>query len=167
MGKGMMKKITDVFNQGMAENDAIIYSLGGELQDMYNSEKGFRNAMMAGNLVIFLITVIGLLGYTTNEANRRRKELAIRRISGANLSNILRLFIRDLEYLAIPSVVAGLIAAWLTVDKWMQNFAAKISLPWQVFVLSSVFILLLVAMVAAVNYTRTANRNPIEALRYE
>ena len=164
---GMLKKITEAFNQGMAENDAIIYSLEGELQDIYNSQKGFRNAMMAGNMVIFLITVIGLLGYTTNEANRRRKELAIRRISGANLSNILRVFIRDLEYLAIPSVVAGLIAAWFTVEKWMQNFASKITLPWQVFVLCSLFILLLVAVVAVINYTRTANRNPIEALRYE
>jgi putative ABC transport system permease protein len=167
MEAGMMKKITDVFNQGMPENDAVIYSLEGELQDMYNSEKGFRNAMMAGNVVIFLITIIGLLGYTTTEASRRRKELAIRRISGANLSNILRLFIRDLEYLVIPSVVAGVIAAWLTVDKWMQNFATRIPLPWQIFVLCSLFILLLVAAIAAVNYSRTANRNPVEALRYE
>ena len=70
---GMMAKITQVFNQGMTENDAIIFSLEDELQGMYNSEKGFRNAMMAGNMVIFLITVIGLFGYTTNEANRRRK----------------------------------------------------------------------------------------------
>ncbi len=164
---GMMQKITDAFNQGMAEDDAIIYSLEDKLQVLYNSEKGFRNAMMAGNAVIFLITIIGLLGYTTNEANRRRKELAIRRISGAKLSNILRLFIRDLEILAIPSVVAGLIAAWFTVNKWMQNFATKISLPWQVMILCSFFILLLVALVAAINYTRTANRNPIEALRHE
>jgi putative ABC transport system permease protein len=49
----------------------------------------------------------------------------------------------------------------------MQNFASKITLPWQVFVLCSLFILLLVAVVAVINYTRTANRNPIEALRYE
>lgn len=164
---GMMDKITEVFNQGMPENDAMIYSLEGAVQDMYHSEKGFRNAMMAGNLVIFLITVIGLLGYTNNEASRRRKELAIRRISGANLSNILRLFIRDLEYLAIPSVMAGLMAAWFTLDKWMQNFTAKIPLPWMLLVMCSLFILLLVALVAALNYSRTANRNPIEALRYE
>jgi putative ABC transport system permease protein len=76
-------------------------------------------------------------------------------------------FIRDLELLAIPTVAVGLIVAGFTVDKWMQNFAAKITLPWQVFVLCSLFILLLVAAVAAANYTRTANRNPVEALRYE
>ena len=163
----MMKKLREVFNLGMAENDAIIYSLESELQNNYASEKGFLNALLAGNMVIFLITVIGLIGYTTSEANRRRKELSIRRINGARHSNILRIFISDLGYLAVPSVVAGLIAAWLTVDKWMQNFAVKISLHWQIFFLCSFFILLLVAAVSILNYYRTANRNPVEALRYE
>jgi putative ABC transport system permease protein len=164
---GMLKKITDIFNTGMPQNDASIKSLEDELQHNYDSEKGFRNAMMAGNVVVLLITIIGLLGYTTNEANRRRKELAIRRISGANLSNILRVFIIDLEYLAIPSVLAGSVGAWFTVDKWMQNFAAKVPLHWGIFVLCGFSILLLVAIIAALNYSRIANRNPIEALRYE
>lgn len=165
--EGMLKKLTEILNQGMPENDAVVYSLEGAMQDIYYSEKGFRNAMMAGNAVIFLITVIGLLGYTTNEANRRRKELALRRVSGANLSDILRLFIRDLELMVIPSVLAGLTLAWFTVNKWMQNFADKISIPWQVFVLASIFIILLVTAIAILSYTRSTNRNPIEALRYE
>jgi len=164
---GMLKKITDTFNMGMPNNDATVYSLETELQDNYNSEKGFRNAMMAGNIVIFLITIIGLLGYTTNEANRRRKELAIRRINGADMSNIQRLFLIQLEYIAVPSVVAGLVGAWFMADKWMQNFAARIPLQWEIFVLCSLTILLVVAGVAAVNYSRTANRNPAETLRYE
>ena len=114
-----------------------------------------------------LITIIGLLGYTSNEAARRRKELAIRRISGANLPDILKIFIVDLEYVAIPAVLLGLVGAWLTAGIWMQNFANKIPLHWGIFVMCSLFILLLVALIAAVNYARTANRNPVEALRYE
>ncbi|NLB26455.1 MAG: multidrug ABC transporter substrate-binding protein, partial [Bacteroidales bacterium] len=133
----------------------------------YQSAQGFRNAMIAGNIVILLITVIGLLGYTSNEAARRCKELAIRRISGANLPDILRIFILDLEYVAIPAVLLGITGTWFTVSKWMQNFANKVPLHWGIFVGSSLFILLLVAFIAAVNYTRTANRNPVEALRYE
>jgi putative ABC transport system permease protein len=164
---GMIKKITDVFNLGMPQKDASISSLEYELQNKYNTEKGFRNALMAGNVVILLITIIGLLGYTTNEANRHQKELALRKISGATVSNILRIFIFELEYIAIPSVLAGLIGAWFTVNKWMQNFAVKVPLHWGIFVLCSFSILLLVALIAAVNYYRTANRNPIEALRYE
>jgi putative ABC transport system permease protein len=163
----MIKKITDVFNLGMPQKDASVSSLEDELRNKYSGEKGFRNALMAGNAVILLICIIGLLGYTTNEANRHQKEVAIRKISGASLQNILRIFILELEYIAIPSVFAGLIGAWFTVNKWMQNFAIKVPLHYGIFVLCSLSILLVVALIAAINYYRTANRNPIEALRYE
>ena len=164
---GMIKKITEVFNLGMPQKDATISSLEDELQNKYSAERGFRNALMAGNVVILLICIIGLLGYTTNEANRHQKEVAIRKISGATLSNILRVFIFELEYIAIPSVLAGLIGAWFTVNKWMHNFAVKVPLHLGIFVLCGFSVLLLVALIAAINYYRTANRNPIEALRYE
>ncbi len=165
--KGMLKKLTDIFNQFLPYRDAVVKSLEMEQKANYQSEQGFRNAMMAGNTIILLITIIGLLGYTSNEAARRRKELAIRRISGANLLDILKAFILDLEYIAFPAVILGLAGAWMTVNKWMQNFATKIPLHWGIFVVCSLFILLLVALIAIVNYTRTANRNPVEALRYE
>ena len=164
---GIMKKIEEKFNLSMPHHDAEIKSLEDELQKNYLSQKGFRNAMMAGNFVILLITVIGLLGYTTNEATRRRKELAIRRISGANLANILRIFIIDLEYIAIPAILIGLTLAWAIANRWMQNFASKIHLHWGILALCSLSIMLLVGIIAAVNYARTANRNPVESLRYE
>ncbi len=164
---GMLKKITGIFNRFLPFQDAVVKSLELEQRHSYQSEQGFRNAMIAGNAIILLITVIGLLGYTSNEAARRRKELAIRRIAGANLADILRSFISDLEFIAFPAVLLGLVGAWWTSDKWMQNFAAKIDLHWGIFVMCSLFVLLLVALIAAINYTRTANRNPVEALRYE
>ena len=164
---GMIKKMTDVLNIGMPQKDASVSSLEDELQNKYNTEKGFRNALMAGNVVILLITIIGLLGYTTNEAARHQKELAIRKINGAALFDIMRIFILELEYIAIPSVIAGLFGAGITVNKWMQNFAVKVPLNWVIFVLCSLSILLLVALIASVNYYQSANKNPVESLRYE
>ncbi len=164
---GMKKEIADVMNLGMPQKDATVRSLEEDLENMYNAQKGFRNALMAGNAVILVILVIGLLGYTTSEAGRHQKELAIRKISGATTSDILKVFILELEYIAIPSVLAGLIGVWFTVDKWMQNFAVKVPMHWGLFVLCSLAILFSVALVAAVNYYRFANRNPVEALRYE
>jgi putative ABC transport system permease protein len=164
---GIIKKLTDVLNTGMPQKDASVSSLEDELLNKYNSEKGFRNALMAGNIVILLITIIGLLGYTTNEAARHQKELAIRKISGASVFDILRIFILELEYIAIPSVIVGLIGAGITVNKWMQNFAVKVPLHWGIFVLCSLSILLLVGLIASANYYQSANRNPVEALRYE
>lgn len=164
---GFLKKMTAVLNLALPHQDAVVKNLADEQQKVYSSERGFRNAMMAGNFVILLITGIGLLGYTANEATRRSKELAIRRISGANFQDILRMFVMDLEYVAVPAVLAGLGAAWFIAGKWMQNFASKIALNWGLFAVCSLFILLLIALIAAANYTRIANRNPVEALRYE
>jgi putative ABC transport system permease protein len=164
---GFLKKMTAVLNLALPHQDAVVKNLADEQQKVYLSERGFRNAMMAGNFVILLITGIGLLGYTANEATRRSKELAIRRISGANFQDILRMFVMDLEYVAVPAVLAGLAAAWFIAGKWMQNFASKIALNWVIFALCSLFILMLIALIAAVNYTQIANRNPVEALRYE
>ena len=164
---GIKKKIAEVMNLGMPHRDATVISLEEELQKNYSSQRGFRNALMAGNVVILLITIIGLLGYTTNEATRHRKELAIRKINGATMSDILRIFVLGLVYIAAPSVLAGLAVVWSTVTKWMQNFAVKVSLSWWLLIVCSLAIIVLVSLVAAIRYYNIANRNPAEALRYE
>lgn len=163
----IMDRIQAVVNLGFPHEDAVVKSLETEQLNAYQGQKGFRNAMIIGNAIILLVTIIGLLGYTFNESTRRRKELAIRRISGATLSDILKSFISDLEYVAVPAVVLGLLGAWLTLDKWMQNFAFKMDLHWGIFAVCSLFILLMIAVIATINYTRTANRNPVDALRQE
>jgi putative ABC transport system permease protein len=145
----------------------VVKSLKEEQIKNYSSEKGFRNAMIAGNVIILLITIMGLMGYTITEVSRRRKELAIRKISGARLSDILKIFIMDLEFIAIPAVIIGLAGAWFTANKWMENFASKIPLHWGIFASCSIFVLLLIAFIATINYVMIANRNPVEALRYE
>ena len=163
----MLKKITDVLNNALPHRDAVVKSLAAELQHAYMPERGFRNGMFAGNIVILIITIMGLLGYTTSEVTRRRKELAIRKINGATLPILIRMFIMDLEYIAIPAVIVGLVAAWFVAEKWMQNFASKIPLSWWLFVMCSLFILVSVALVAAVNYAKIANQNPVDSLRNE
>ena len=154
-------------NSAMPHPDAVVYNLADVQQDSYSRQKGFRNSMMAGNAIIILITLIGLIGYTASEVARRRKELAIRRISGAHFSDILSKFIFDLGYIALPTVALGLVLAWFAAGRWMQNFAAKIDLGWSLFAFSSLAILAMIALTALLNYARTANRNPVEALRYE
>jgi putative ABC transport system permease protein len=123
--------------------------------------------MLAGNIVILLITLLGLLGYIVTEVSRRSKELAIRKISGARLSDILKMFIKDLEYIAIPAVIAGLAGARLAAQKWMENFVYKSPLHWEIFVLTGLFVLFFIAFISALYYVIVANRNPVEALRHE
>ena len=163
----IMKKMTDILNRALPHQDAVVKSLEKEKTDLYSSEKGFRSTMLAGNIIILLITIMGLLGYAITEALRRSKELAIRKISGARLSDIISIFIKDLMYIAIPATITGSVGAWFTGHKWLENFASKITLHWSIFFLCSLFVLLLIAFISALNYLIIANRNPVEALRYE
>ncbi len=135
----IMKKMTDVLNLALPYQDAVVKSLENEKTELYSSEKGFRTAMLAGNVIILLITFMGLLGYTITEVSRRSKELAIRKISGARLSDILKIFIKDLEYIALPAVLAGLTGAWFTAHKWMENFVSQNATPLGYFCLMQSF----------------------------
>jgi putative ABC transport system permease protein len=163
----LIKKITGVINQALPYQDVDVKSLETEKTELYSSEKGFRTAMIEGNIIVFLITLLGLLGYTVTEATRRSKELAIRKINGARILDILKIFITDLELIALPAVLAGLTGAWFAAGKWMENFAAKTVLHWSIFVFCGLFIILFVALISVINFLIIANKNPVEALRYE
>ncbi|HEX2920061.1 MAG TPA: ABC transporter permease [Bacteroidales bacterium] len=161
------KKIADIMNLGLPYKDAVVKSLETEKAELYSTLVGFRSSMLSGSVVVLLITFLGLLGYTITEASRRSKELAIRKISGASLGRILKIFIRDLELIAIPAVLTGLILAWLGIEKWMENFALKTPVYWWVLALCGLAVLLFVVIVSVLNYIIIANRNPVEALKYE
>jgi putative ABC transport system permease protein len=163
----IMNEISDVINLALPHKDAVVKSLEAEKQKLYSSMEGFRTAMIAGNIVILLITFLGLLGYTANEASRRSKELAIRRINGARLTEILNLFLKDLDLVAFPAVLVGLAAGFTVAQKWMENFALKTTLPFWLFLLCGLSVLTFISLVTALNYVIIANRNPVEAIRHE
>lgn len=163
----IIKKLTNVVNIGMPFEDAKIKSLEEEKRKSYLAERGSRNTMLIGSAIILLITLIGLLGYALSEVNRRRKSLAIRKINGATINDVLRLFLWDLQRIAIPAVVVGIVGAWFVAERWMQNFSEKVELHWFLFLLCSLGVLLFVGIIAIASYWKSSNSNPIESLRYE
>ncbi len=105
----ILQKLTNVINIGMPFKDAKIQSLQEQKGLIYEVEANFRNIIFIGSIIILLITFVGLLGYTLSEVNRRRKDLAIRKIHGATVNHVLRLFLWDLERMAIPAVLFGIV----------------------------------------------------------
>ncbi len=164
---GIQDKLSSVFNLAIPHNDAEIFSLENEQLKSYKDTNSFRHAMLAGNIIIILITLLGLLGYTSNEAGRRTKELAIRKINGANFTQVLLMFLKDILLITIPSIILGATSALFIAKQWMQNFASKIELSWFIFTCCSLVFLLLITIITIFNYTRMINNNPVEALRNE
>lgn len=163
----IMEKFSSILNSAMLRGETQVQSLAAVQENAYQSQKGFRNAIYAGSLVVLLVTVMGLLGYLNDEIARYRKSLAIRKINGATVSDIVKIFVFSIAKLAIPCVLIGLALAWLLASKWMQSFPVQITLSWWIFVIAGALVLLLTGMVATLNSLKAANANPVESLRYE
>lgn len=163
----VMQKFTDIFNSGIPRGEAKIYSLAAVQENKYQAQKGFRNALYMGSFIILLITIIGLLGYLNDEIVRYRKSLAIRKINGATIADIVRIFVLDVCKIAIPCVVLGLLGAWYLASVWLNNFSLQVTPHWFNFILVGVVILLIVGVAAVLNSLKAALQNPVKSLRYE
>ena len=83
----------------------------------------FRNTVWVTTACIILIVLMGLIGYVSDETQRRSKEIAVRKVNGAEASDILRLLSVDILKIAVLAVAAGMAAAWYVSGQWMQQFA--------------------------------------------
>ena len=100
--------------QAMYPNNLVnVYSYQSEMELQYVSQLHFRNGILVAGIVTMIIALFGLVGYTSDEVNRRRKEIAIRKVNGAKVKDILRIFLKDIMKIALPCIIVGDLGAWL------------------------------------------------------
>ncbi len=144
-----------------------LYSYSTEYGNQYTSQRNFRNGILAGGIVVLVIALFGLVGYTGDEVQRRSKEIAVRKINGATVSDIIQLFIRDIVKIAVPSIIVGDIGAWLIALQWLQSFTVRISLTVVPFVIVTIGLIVLIGISITINCWHIANSNPVKYLKDE
>ncbi|MDR2120183.1 MAG: ABC transporter permease [Tannerella sp.] len=162
-----VRRTTETLERLLPDHDVAVYSYPAEMVNLYAASRRFRDAVMIGSLITLLITLIGLVGYTRDEINRRRKETAIRKINGATLLDVLRLFMTDVSRIALPAIaIGGGLSAYVAVQ-WQMQFSEKSALAPLLFVGCAAGVLLIVLFTVYVNCYRTANENPALSLKSE
>ena len=110
---------------------------------------------------------LGLWGLVTFAAQQRVKEIGIRKVLGASVPNIVTLITKDFIFLvSIALVIASPLAYW-GVNKWLQDFAFRITIDWKVFALAGAIALLIALVTVSFQAIRAAIANPIKSLRTE
>lgn len=142
-------------------------SLERLMADDYNSMRVFRNATLIATLAILFITLMGLIGYINDEMQRRSKEIAIRKVNGAEASMILELLTRDVLWTSVPAVLVGGVAAWYVNNLWMDMFAATISSPIPYYICIALAVLALIVACVVRKSWGIANENPVKSLKSE
>jgi putative ABC transport system permease protein len=136
-----------------------------EIRNLYSESMRFRDAMLIGSIITLLIALIGLMGYTQDELNRRQKEIAIRKINGGSMKRIFNLFLKDILKVALPAITIGALAAYFALGYWLQEFTVKTELSLFIFLGCALVALLIIILVMAQHFARVANANPVKALK--
>ena len=110
---------------------------------------------------------MGLLGISLLTAQKRVKEIGIRKVNGARASEVMALLNKDLVKWVIVSFVIATPVSWYAMHRWLESFAYKTALNWWVFALSGLVALAIALLTVSFQSWRAASRNPVEALRYE
>ena len=142
-----------------------IYSV--DVVNLYRDSRKFRDQVLVGGIITLIISLIGLIGYTNDEINRRRKELAIRKVNGAESFDIIRIFLKDIMQIAIPAVLIGCVGSYFISDYWQEQFQKKVSLHPMVFIIGALSVWVIVAICVVYRTWKVANSNPVESLKSE
>ncbi len=163
----VMEYIKDTWGK-MTSNTPLQYQFYDSWFDsLYKKEEQLGNAISILALVAIAITCLGLLGQIVQISSRRTKEIGIRKVNGAKISEILTMLNKDfIKWVVIAFVIATPIAYYV-MNSWLENFAYKTSLSWWIFALAGLLALGIALLTVSWQSWLAATRNPVEALRYE
>ena len=137
------------------------------LDRFYKSETRWSNIVgWAGGISIFL-ACLGLFGLAALAAVNRTKEIGIRKVLGASVSNIVGLLSKDFLKLVTIALLVATPLAWYFMHKWLQDFAYRINISWIVFVATGIFGLTIALFTVGLQAVRAGVRNPVKSLRTE
>jgi len=143
------------------------FFLNNSFNTQYKTEERLSKLISMFSIISVIIACIGLLGLISFAAVRRKKEIGIRKVNGARISEVLILLNKDfIKWVAISFIVACPIA-YYAMNLWLENFAYKTTLSWWIFALAGVLALGIALLTVSWQSWRAATRNPVEALRYE
>lgn len=153
--------------QLLSDRDVKVMPYSDLVVNQYQSTDGFRMGTLVTGITALVIALMGLIGYTTDEVNRRRKEIAIRKVNGATARDIFHMLVTDVLRLSVPAVIVGLILSWVIAGKWLQLFADRITLSPLLFLAVGLVVLAIVVTIMLLSARKVVNSNPVLFLKDE
>ena len=147
--------------------DISIVPYNQMVTELYADAHRFRTTVMIGGLVALMIALIGLTGYLAGEIARRQKEIAIRKVNGAKITDVLKLFHTDILRVALPAVMIGAIGAWYVARLWLEQFSEKTTLSPIILVGGALAVIIVILSVVCIDCYRVASSNPVNYLKTE
>jgi putative ABC transport system permease protein len=137
------------------------------IQAQYRNEERLMQLFGIFSTLAIVVSCLGLFGLSTFVAERRTKEIGIRKVLGSTVYGIVMLLSRSFaKWVLVANIIAWPVA-WYAMNKWLQDFAYRIDMSWWMFVLSGGIALVIALATVSWQAVKAATANPVDSLRYE
>ncbi|MNS09108.1 Macrolide export ATP-binding/permease protein MacB [compost metagenome] len=136
-----------------------------------NYRQLYKNEMMVGQLANYFavlgifISCLGLFGLAMFIAEQRTKEIGVRKVLGASVTNIVGMLSKDFLKLVMIAAIIAFPLAWFAMNKWLQNFAYRVELSWWIFLIAGFTAMLIALITVSFQAIKAAVANPVKSLR--
>ena len=141
--------------------------LDDDYQQLYKSDTQVNILVRYFGMLAILISAMGLLALAAFTAEQRTKEIGIRKVLGASITNVVTLLSKDFMKLIILSMVIAFPIAWYVMDRWLGTFAYNIAIEWWMFALTGLLAIIVAILSVSFQSVKAALVNPVKSLRSE
>jgi putative ABC transport system permease protein len=156
-----------VYGKFDPENKVDYHFLDQNFANQYQTEEKQGNLLLLFTILAISIACLGLFGLVTFTAEQRVKEIGIRKVLGASISNIVNLLTKELILLVLVATVIATPLAWYAMNKWLQSFAYRVEIHWWVFIAAGVIAVLIAFFTISIRSIKAAMANPAKSLKTE
>jgi ABC-type antimicrobial peptide transport system permease subunit len=136
-------------------------------EKLYRSEQQVQELVNYFGILAVLISCLGLFGLAAFTAEQRTKEIGVRKVLGASVASIVGLLSTDFLKLVLIALVLASPLAWLALDKWLNSFVYRDTLPWWIFAFAASISVVVALATVSYQSIRAALVNPVKSLRSE
>jgi putative ABC transport system permease protein len=165
--KAILARIEKEWKKAYPENNFNYQFLNESITWLYDQETKTAWLMNVVMMITIFISCMGLFGLALFTAEQRTKEIGIRKVLGASVSNIVILLSGDFVLLVCISLVIASPIAWFYMNRWLEDFAFRIQIGWWVFVLAGSMAIIIALFTVSAQALKAAIANPVKSLRTE
>ena len=164
---GLLKDIEISWNK-INPNSPFVYSfLDKDFQKNYEKDQRASSIVSYFTLIAIVIACLGLFGLSAFSAEQRTREIGIRKVLGASVTNIASLISKDFIGLVLIAIIIASPLAWYGMNKWLEGFAYKIQISWWMFAIAGLLAIFVALFTVSFQAMKAAIANPVKSLRAE
>lgn len=162
-----LQHIQKIFRQFYPLNPYTYVFKDDQNRKNYESEAKWKQILLFGAILTIFISCIGLFGLSVLSAEKRTKEIGIRKVLGASVQTIVSLLSKDFLKLIVIALLIAIPAAWMASNKWLENYPYRVSLHWWLFATAAILVTIISLLTVSFQAVKAAVSNPVKSLRTE